>query len=140
MKGNQPDTVDKIMMSSPVTLAPTSHLALAGDMISLGRIRHIPVVQRGKLVGLLSERDLIGAVAGRTAGLKPAARAELLKSVLVKEIMSKRVVTITPATTIRQAARLMAGKRIGCLPVLHRGALVGLVTTTNLLRYLESIS
>ena len=60
MKNGKEGVVREIMMGSPVTLKPGDTLDLANDIISLGRIRHIPVVEDGKLVGLLSERDLIG--------------------------------------------------------------------------------
>jgi CBS domain-containing protein len=140
MKNGQQDVVRKIMMGSPVTLTPDDTLDLANDVISLGRIRHIPVVEDGKLVGLLSERDLIGAAANRIFGLKQKSRSALLKGELVKNIMKKRVVTVTPDTPIKDAARLMADKKIGCVPVMSDGTLVGLVTTTNILRYLESIA
>ena len=140
MKNGKKGTVREIMMSAPVTIAPDDTLDLANDVISLGRIRHIPVVADGKLVGLLSERDLIGAAANRIFGLKQKSRSALLKSELVKNIMKKRVVTVAPDTPIREAARLMADKKIGCVPVLSKGALVGLVTTTNILRYLESFA
>ena len=140
MKNGKQDVVREIMMGSPVTLTPDDTLDLANDVISLGRIRHIPVVEDGKLVGLLSERDLIGAAANRIFGLKQKSRSALLKGELVKNIMKKRVVTVTPDTPIKDAARLMADKKIGCVPVMSDGTLVGLVTTTNILRYLESIA
>ena len=108
-------------------------------MISIGRIRHIPVVDEGKVVGLISERDLIGAAAKRILGLKQKSRSALLKCELVKYVMKKRVVTVAPDTRIKEAARLMAEKKIGCVPVIDDGDLVGLVTTTNILRYLASI-
>ena len=139
MKTDKAETVRKIMMGSPVTLTPDDTLDLANNVISLGRIRHIPVVEKGKLVGLLSERDLIGAAANRVFGLNRKSRWVLIKTVLVKKIMKKRLVTVTPDTPIKDAARLMADKKIGCVPVISAGALVGLVTTTNVLRYLESI-
>ena len=139
MKNDKAETVQKIMMGSPVTLTPDDTLDLANNVISLGRIRHIPVVEKGKLVGLLSERDLIGAAANRVFGLNQKSRSALLKTELVKNIMKKRLVTVTPDTPIKDAARLMADKKIGCVPVISAGALVGLVTTTNVLRYLESI-
>jgi CBS domain-containing membrane protein len=126
-------------MGSPVTLTPDDTLDLANNVISLGRIRHIPVVENGKLVGLLSERDLIGAAANRIFGLNQKSKSALLKTESVKSIMKKRLVTVTPDTPIKDAARLMADKKIGCVPVISAGALVGLVTTTNVLRYLESI-
>jgi len=140
MKNDKAETVQKIMMGSPVTLTPDDTLDLANNVISLGRIRHIPVVEKGKLVGLLSERDLIGAAANRVFGLNQKSRSALLKTELVKNIMKKRLVTVTPDTPIKDAARLMADKKIGCVPVISAGALVGLVTTTNVLRYLESIA
>ena len=139
MKTDKAETVRKIMMGSPVTLTPDDTLDLANNVISLGRIRHIPVVENGKLVGLLSERDLIGAAANRIFGLNQKSKSALLKTESVKSIMKKRLVTVTPDTPIRDAARLMADKKIGCVPVIRDGALVGLVTTTNVLRYLESI-
>jgi CBS domain-containing membrane protein len=139
MKNDKAEAVQKIMMGSPVTLTPDDTLDLANNVISLGRIRHIPVVEKGKLVGLLSERDLIGAAANRIFGLNQKSKSALLKTESVKSIMKKRLVTVTPDTPIKDAARLMADKKIGCVPVITAGALVGLVTTTNVLRYLESI-
>jgi CBS domain-containing protein len=128
------------MMGSPVTLKPDDTLDLANDVISLGRIRHIPVVQDGHLVGLLSERDLIGAAASQIFGLKQKSKSALLKSVLIKDVMKKRVITVKPETPIKEAAHLLAEKKIGCVPVLSDGSLVGLVTTTDILRYVESLA
>ncbi len=140
MKNDRQAVVSEIMMGSPVTVAPDVTLNFVNDVISLGRIRHIPVVENGKLVGVLSERDLIGAAANRIFGLKQKSRSTLLKTELVKNVMRKRVITVSPDTPIKEAARLMAEKKIGCVPVISEGALVGLVTTTNILRYLESIA
>jgi CBS domain-containing membrane protein len=139
-KNEKKGTVKEIMIGSPVTLAPNDTLDLANDVISLGRIRHIPILDNGKLVGLISGRDLIGAAANRIFGLKQKSRSALLKSELIKNIMKKRVITVTPDTPIKDAAMLMANKKVGCVPVLSDGALVGLVTTTNVLNYLGSIA
>src|SRR5215470_17920786 len=123
MKNGKEGVVREIMMGNPVTLKPVDTLDLANDIISLGRIRHIPIVEEGRLVGLLSERDLIGAAASEIFGLKQKRKSALLKTVLIKD-----------------AARLMADKRIGCVPVIENGALVGLLTTTDILRYVERLS
>ena len=139
MKNGKEGIVREIMMGSPVTLTPDDTLDLANDVISIGRIRHIPVVDEGKVVGLISERDLIGAAAKRIFGLKQKSRSALLKCELVKNVMKTRVVTVAPDTRIKEAARLMAETKIGCVPVICDGTLVGLVTTTNILRYLASI-
>jgi len=140
MRNGKEGVVREIMMGSPVTLRPEDNLDLANNVISLGRIRHLPVVDNGKLVGLLSERDLMGAAASHVFGLKPRSKSALLKSVLIKDVMKKRIVTVTPDTPIKEAARLMAEKKIGCLPIVADGTLVGLVTTTDILRYVESLA
>ena len=140
MKNGKEGVVREVMMASPVTLKPDDTLDLANDVISLGRIRHIPVVEEGTLVGLLSERDLMGAAASRIFGLKQKNKSALLKSVLIKDVMKKHLVTVKPQTPIKEAARLMAEKKVGCLPVLSDGNLVGLVTTTDILRYVEAIA
>jgi CBS domain-containing membrane protein len=139
MKNGKEGLVKEIMMGSPVTLKPGDTLDLANDVISLGRIRHIPVVDDGRLVGLLSDRDLIGAAATQIFGLKQKSKSALLKSVLIKDIMKKKVITVTSETKIGSAARLMADKKIGCVPVMDDGTLVGLVTTTDILRYVEGL-
>jgi CBS domain-containing protein len=112
---------------------------LANDVISLGRIRHIPVVDDGRVVGLLSQRDLIGTAANEIFGLKQTSMAALLKTILIKDVMKRRVLTVEPNTKITAGAKIMADKKIGCLPVVSEGALVGLVTTTDILRYVEEL-
>jgi CBS domain-containing protein len=109
-------------------------------VIALGRIRHIPVVDDGRLVGILTERDLIGAAASHIFGLKQKSKSALLKSVLIKEVMKKRVVTAAPDTPIKDVAHLMVEKKIGCVPVVSAGMVVGLVTTTDILRYVEGLA
>jgi CBS domain-containing membrane protein len=139
MKNGKEGVVREIMTGSPVTLKPEDTLDLANNVISLGRIRHIPVVEDGRLVGLLSERDLMGAATTEIFGLKQKRKSALLKTVLIKDVMKKRVITVKPDTPIKDAAQLMADKKVGCVPVVIAGALVGLVTTTDILRYVERL-
>ena len=140
MKNGKQGIAREIMMGSPVTLKPEDSLDLANDVISLGRIRHIPVVDDGKLVGMITERDLIGAAANKIFGLKQASKSALLKTVMIKDVMKKRVITVAPDTPIKDAVHLMAEKKIGSVPVVSDGSLVGLVTTTDILRYVESLA
>jgi CBS domain-containing membrane protein len=139
MNNDKEGLVREIMMGSPVTLKPDDTLDLANDIISLGHIRHIPVTENGKLTGMISARDLMSVASSRIFGLKQKSKSALLKSILIKDIMKKRVVTVEPDTPITNAARLMAVKKIGCLPVVESGALVGLVTTTDVLRYVAKL-
>jgi CBS domain-containing protein len=140
MKNGKQGIAKEIMMGSPVTLKPQDTLDLANDVISLGRIRHIPVVEDGRLVGILTERDLMGAAAIKIFSLKQKSKSALLKNVLIKDMMKTRVMTVTPDTPIKDIAHLMADKKIGCVPVVSAGAVVGLVTTTDILRYLEGLA
>jgi acetoin utilization protein AcuB len=140
MKNGKEGLVSEIMMGNPVTLKPGDTLDLANDIISLGGIRHIPVVEEGGLIGLLSERDLIGAAATEIFALKRKRKSALLKTVLIKDVMKKKVITIAPDAPIKDAAHLMADEKIGCLPVVQNGVLVGLVTTTDILRYVEQLA
>jgi len=140
MKNGKEGVVREIMMGSPVTLKPEDTLDLANDVISLGRIRHIPVVDNSRLVGIITERDLIGAAAAQIFGLKQKNKSALLKSVLIKEVMKKRVISTAPDTPIKDIAHLMAEKKIGCVPVVSEGVVIGLVTTTDILRYVEGLA
>ena len=140
MKNGKQGIAKEIMMGSPVTLQPQDTLDLANDVISLGRIRHIPVVEDGRLVGILTERDLMGAAAINIFGLKQKSKSALLKNALIKDMMKTRVMTVTPDTPIKDIAHLMADKKIGCVPVVSAGAVVGLITTTDILRYLEGLA
>jgi CBS domain-containing protein len=139
MKNGKEGVVKEIMMGSPVTLGPDDTLDLVNDVISLGRIRHIPVLDDGRLVGIISERDLMGGAVPAIFGLKQKSKSALLKTYHIKEFMKKKVVTVKPDTPIKEAAKIMAQKKIGCVPVLSGGSLVGLVTTTDILRYVDSL-
>ena len=81
----------------------------------------------------------VGTASSQIFGLKQKNKSALLKSVQIKEVMKKRVITVDPNTPIKDAAHLMAEKKIGCVPVVSAGALVGLVTTTDILRYVEGL-
>lgn len=135
------DTVVKvrdIMMKGPVTLEADDVLDLADDVMNLGRIRHIPIVEGERVVGVVSQRDLFYSALVKALGFKQREQKDLMRTLRVREVMSKPVITIPPDATAKEAARLMAEKKIGCLPVVEGEALVGLVTETDILRYVAS--
>jgi CBS domain-containing protein len=131
-----PVIVDDIMRTEVVTLGRNDTLDLANDILQLGRIRHLPIVEDGRLVGVISQRDLFRSALSRALGYGTKAEQAMLKTLLVKEVMTDEVVTIPPGTSIKEAVRLMIEKKIGCLPVVQDGRLVGLITETDLLRCL----
>ena len=128
--------VRDVMSPELVTLSVGEHLDLASDIMRLGRIRHMPVVSSGRLVGILSQRDLFRAAVSSVLAFRPKAEREWLAKILVEEVMTKHVYTARPEWTIREAIELMLEKRIGCLPVVEDDRLVGLLSETDCLRLL----
>jgi acetoin utilization protein AcuB len=135
---NEETTVRGVMMSAPVTLCPEDTLEAANDLITLGRIRHIPILDNGRLVGILSQRQLLGPAATVMLGVKGKTKKALLKGFQIKDVMRFPVITTSANTTVKEAARLMAEKKVGCLPVVDEGALIGLITATDILRHVAS--
>ena len=133
--------VYRVMQQEVVSLQASDRLDLADDVMRLGRVRHMPVLEGERLVGVVTQRDLLAASLTRVLDFEPLQRRTFLRSVEVREVMSKEVVSIGSGTTLAQAARLMIERQIGCLPVLNgEGRLIGIVTETDLLRaaYLQS--
>lgn len=127
--------VSEVMESEIVTLAASDRLDLADDVMRLGQVRHIPVLDDGRLVGIVTHRDLLAASLSKALAFDPKQRRTFMHSVDVGEVMTRDVVTISPDATLDEAAALLLGRRIGCLPVVKPDAtLVGLVTETDLLR------
>lgn len=107
------------MTTDPVTVESTASLAEATTQMDDLRIRHLPVVDAGKLVGVLSDRDLLEIPQGKG---------------LVSEVMNADVATVTPDTTSVTLAVEVVMRGIGCLPVLENETLVGIVTELDILR------
>ncbi|MDP8940865.1 MAG: CBS and ACT domain-containing protein [Actinomycetota bacterium] len=110
-----------------VTPETTAKEALAASREK--RIRHFPVVENGRLVGIFSDRDLRSA----TPALGDSARAVALEEIRVSSVMKEEVVTAHPQEPIEQAANTMREKDIGCLPVVEEGALVGILTSSDVM-------
>jgi CBS domain-containing membrane protein len=134
-KSNTNVTVKELMTKSPATLDQNETLDLAEDIMHLGRIRHMPVLEDGKLVGIISQRDLFRSALITALGFGRKTSRTLIKSIRIKEIMTRKVVAIGPDVNIKIAARQMTEKQIGCLPVLDDGHLIGIITESDILRY-----
>ena len=131
----QPHSVGEVMRREFVSLQAGDHLDFVEDVMSLGRIRHLPVVDNGKLVGIVSHRDLLANSLSRAIDFDAKDRRTFLRSVDVSEAMSRNVITVQRQTPIDEAARHMLRHRVGCLPVVNEdGAPIGLVTETDLIR------
>lgn len=139
--------VKDIMTRNPISIEQDAPIGTAIDLMADRKIRHLPVVdERGTLVGILSDRDL------RSAALAPALEQHLsaaarrrlrgigatLENLRVKDAMTWNPLTTSPDIPVTQAAALMLEKRIGSLPVLQDGQLVGIVTDRDAVRTLAA--
>ena len=98
------------------------------------RIRHFPVLDGGRVVGVVSQRDLFHATLGSLMNYGERSEQANLASVAVKEVMEEPAVTISPEASVKEAAAVMVRYRIGCLPVVENDRLKGIVTETDILR------
>src|SRR3972149_4770181 len=118
--------VEKRMKRDPVTVSPEDSFRHAMTLIRQKGIRHLPVVEEGRLVGIVTDRDLRQTSPSPATSLEIHEMHYLLERVKLREIMTKKVHTVAPDTPIEEAARLMLTHKIGCLPVLPAGRVVGI--------------
>jgi CBS domain-containing protein len=127
------------MQREVVTMTPDERLDLASDLMTLGRIRHMPVVVGGEVVGMLTQRDLFRAAISSVLELRPSAEREWLRKIHIAEVMTQPVLTARADWLLRRAVDVMTEHRIGCLPVVEEGRLVGLLSESDCLRLLARL-
>ncbi len=131
--------VADIMTPNPVTVTPRNAIRTAINLMREGGYRRLPVVDRGRLVGIITDRDL------RRAANSPFVVREqwydnfILDHIEVGSCMTPNPLTVAPSDSIVDAARLLRNHKIGGLPVMADGQLVGIITETNLLDFLIEI-
>lgn len=128
--------VRDLMMTEVATVRRNDQLVIADDLMRLGRVRHTPVLEddTGDVVGVLSQRDLFRGALARSLGYGEHAQQKVLGMLLVKDVMTTDPVTASPGTPLADAARLMLERKIGCLPVIEGGKLVGILTESDFVR------
>ncbi|MBN1452574.1 MAG: CBS domain-containing protein [Anaerolineales bacterium] len=122
-------------MSHPIiSMAPDMPVHDALNMFKRERIRRAPVVKEGKLVGIVSDKDLLNASPSPASSLSVWEMNYLLSKITVSEVMTKKVITVSEDTPIEEAARIMADNKIGGLPVMRDNHVVGIITETDLFK------
>jgi CBS-domain-containing membrane protein len=118
------------MTADPTTLKRNDKLTLADDIMRLGRVRHLPVVDDDgqTLVGIVTQRDLFRDALAQALGYGKHAQRKILDTLAVKDVMTTDVVTTGSETSLVEAARILTERKIGCLPVVEHGRLVGILT------------
>jgi len=132
--------VEDVMTRDVVTFKEDDTLSLVNDVMTLGRIRHFPVVDAAERpVGMLTQRDLYRAALSHRVGAGPKEQRAHLDRLVVRDEMSRPVLTADPREELSAALERMIEKRVGALVVVENGKLAGLLTETDLLRALRDL-
>ena len=127
--------VRDLMSSEVATLHRNDQLSIADDVMRLGRIRHLPVLDdEEQVVGIVSQRDLFRGALARALGYGAHAQQKLLGQLLVKEIMTNDPISIGPDAPLAEAARLMLERKVGALLVVETGRLIGILTESDFVK------
>ena len=135
MKNKVP--VSTIMTKNVIKLSLKDDLTKAEKLFKHNKIRHIPVVDGNKIVGILSYTDLLRiSFVDAVDDESDTVDAMVYNMFTVEQVMAKKLITISPETTIRETAEILSKKEFHALPVCEGELLVGIVTTTDLIKYL----
>lgn len=127
--------VSDLMTKEVTTLERNQVLKIADDLMQQERIRHLPVLEDGEVVGVVSQRDLFRSALARCLGYGEHGQSRLLAQLVVKQVMTRDVRTIAPDAPAEEAARIMTEAKIGCLVVVAAdGSLAGILTESDFVR------
>jgi CBS domain-containing protein len=124
------------MTPNPITITPQTTLPEARRLMDKHYIRRLPVIKKGKLVGIVTRGDIREAQSSKATTLSVYEMNFFLDRLTAEEFMAYEPITISPDAPIEQAARLMLQHKIGGLPVVENGELVGIITETDFCRLL----
>jgi acetoin utilization protein AcuB len=125
-----------MMTKNPITVDSSTLVLDAQKIMKEQNIRRLPIVDKGKLVGIVTHHDLLEASPSPATSLSVHELNYLLSKMKVKDIMKKNPVTITPDTPFEEALRIGQEKKIGSFPVVDKGKLVGIATESDIVRFL----
>lgn len=128
-----------IMTKNPITVDSETLIVDAKSIMKGNNIRSLPVVDKGKLVGIVTERMILEASPSPATSLSIHEIHYLISKMKVKDIMVKNPITISPDTAFKDALLLGQEKRIGAFPVVDKGKVVGIATESDLVRFITSI-
>lgn len=127
------------MSRQVVTLTPEQTLREAIELLRSKRIRHLPVVEDSRLVGIVTDRDVKRATPSLLSGIDREEFDRVLNETLISQVMTREPLTVTPETTLKRTLAVLIEHRVGAVPVVKHGKLVGIVTDTDMLRALYEL-
>ena len=133
MKKRHLTEVQDWMRENPVTISPDATLATAQELMIEIEVRRLPVVERGELVGIITNSDILRQIPANVEEVDDDTRL-LLTQRTVREVMTYSPMTINPSATIQEAAERMLEYQISGLPVVRNGKVVGIITESDIFR------
>ncbi len=128
--------VRDLMTKNPITVDPETLVLDAQKIMREKNIRRLPVVDRGKLVGIVTKHDLLEASPSPATSLSVYELNYLLSKMKVKEIMKRNPITLSPDTPFEEALKIGQEKKVGSFPVIENGKLVGIATESDIVRFM----
>ena len=130
------EKVSNVMTKDVLTINVTNSLKEANAIFSKHNIRHIPVVSGDNLIGILSKTDILRISFGNTFGEDQVGSDEAIFDMLsINQVMKHSPITVGPEDTLKEAAEVLADKEFHALPVVEGEKLVGIITTTDIIKY-----
>ena len=140
MKGANDMFVSNYMTKNPITVSPITPVDEASGLMKMNHFRRLPVVENGKVVGIVSDRDISRVEPSPATTLSKYEINSLLAKMTVNDIMSAPIVSVSEEAAVEEAALLMCDNKIGGLPVISSiGVLVGIITETDIFRVLVKV-
>jgi acetoin utilization protein AcuB len=126
--------VEEVMSRSVITITPEQTLRDAVEMLRSKHIRHLPVVEGDRLIGIVTDRDVKRATPSLLSGVERDEYDRVLDTTKVAQVMTRDPMTVSPETRLRDAVKIFLDRKMGALPVVANGLLVGIITQIDMLR------
>lgn len=130
--------IAQLMIRNVVTVGPGQTMREVVDLFRSHKIRHLPVVENSRLVGIVTDRDVKRATPSILSGGSQEDYNRIVDETLVSQIMTREPLTITEETPLKSALKILIERKLGALPVVRDGMLIGIVTEIDFLRAFEA--
>ena len=131
--------IAEVMSRSVVTLQPEQTLRDAVELLRSKHIRHLPVVEDGRLIGIVTDRDVKRATPSLLSGVDRDEYDRVLDETKIGQIMTREPMTVTPESELKAAVKIFIDRKVGALPVVSGSQLVGIITEIDLLRVFHNM-
>ncbi len=128
--------IKDVMTKNPITVSPDTLVMNAQTLMKEKKIRRLPVVDKGKLVGILTKYDLQEAIPPKTTFSSLYELNNYLSKIKVKDLMKRNPITVSPYTPVEDVLRIGQEEKIGSFPVVDNGKLIGIATESDIVRFL----